>query len=91
MERLADGLDVINRTVGTIIRWAALFMVLAQFLIVLFRYVFGRLTLRGAFDYAAKRLGITASPILLPFAEAAIDVDNPSDKTLVETILKNKT
>lgn len=57
---------------------------------VLFRYVFGRLTLRGAFDYAAKRLGISAAPIILPFAEAAIDVDKPSDKTLVEAILKDR-
>lgn len=55
---------------------------------VLWRYVFGRLSLGGAFDYAAKRLGITAKPILLPFPEAAIDVDKPSDKTLVEQILK---
>lgn len=58
---------------------------------VLLRYVSGRLTLRGAFDYAARRLGITASPVLLPFAEAAIDVDKPSDKTLVESILKDRT
>lgn len=57
---------------------------------VLFRYVFGRLTLRGAFDYAAKRLGISAAPVLLPFAEAAIDVDKPSDKILVESILKDR-
>ena len=52
------------------------------------KYMTGRLTLRGAFDYAAKRIGITAAPILLPFAEAAIDVDKPSDLELVESILE---
>ena len=55
------------------------------------KYAAGRLTLRGAFDYAADRIGITASPVLLPFAEAAIDVDKPSDLELVETILQART
>ena len=52
------------------------------------KYAAGRLSLRGAFDYAADRIGITAAPVLLPFAEAAIDVDKPSDLELVETILQ---
>ena len=52
------------------------------------KYALGRLSLRGAFDYAANRIGITAAPVLLPFAEAAIDVDKPSDLDLVETILR---
>ena len=55
---------------------------------VLFRYVFGRLTLDGAIDYAAKKLGISAAAILIPIAEAAIDVDKPDDRILVEQILK---
>lgn len=54
---------------------------------VLLRYIFGTLTLDGAFAYASKRLNIKAAPILLPYAEAAIDVDKPSDKILVEKIL----
>ena len=37
-----------------------------------------------------ERLGLTAKPILLPFAEAAIDVDKPSDLELAETILKQR-
>ena len=53
----------------------------------LFKYLLGRLTLTEAFAYISKRLGITASPILIPIAEAAIDVDKPSDKVLVERIL----
>ena len=41
MRRLADGLDLVNRGVGRVVRWFALAMVLAQFGIVLMRYVFG--------------------------------------------------
>ncbi|MGB0906707.1 MAG: nucleotidyltransferase family protein [Maricaulaceae bacterium] len=54
---------------------------------ILFDYLLGRLTLGGAFEYASKRLGITAKPVLIPIAEAAIDVDKPSDKRFVEQIL----
>lgn len=57
---------------------------------VLFRVLTGRLTLDGVFDFASSRLGITLRPVLLPFAEAAIDVDKPSDKTLVEDILHRR-
>lgn len=41
MENLASGLNTINRTVGRIIRWLALLMVLVQFLVVVLRYVYG--------------------------------------------------
>lgn len=52
------------------------------------RYAAGKLSLDGAFDEANRKIGIVAKPILLPFAEAAIDVDKPSDHTLVEEILE---
>lgn len=52
-----------------------------------FKYLFGRLRLGEAFAYVSRRLNITAWPILIPIAEAAIDVDKPSDKKLVERIL----
>lgn len=55
------------------------------------KYALGRLSLTAAFDYAAARIGITAAPVLLPFAEAAIDVDKPSDLELVEQILSQRT
>lgn len=55
------------------------------------KYAAGRLSLDGAFAYAAERIGITAAPVLLPFAEAAIDVDKPSDLELVEAILNART
>lgn len=51
------------------------------------KYASGRLKLGGAFEAVSKKLGITAAPVLLPFAEAAIDVDKPSDLALVEEIL----
>lgn len=41
MQNLIDRLDAINRNVGLVVRWAAILMVLIQFAIVLFRYVFG--------------------------------------------------
>ena len=53
----------------------------------LIKYLLGRLSLSDAFAYVSKRLNIKATPILIPIAEAAIDVDKPSDKELVERIL----
>ena len=41
MERVADGLDRINRVIGLVVRWLALIMVLVQFTIVVLRYVYG--------------------------------------------------
>lgn len=41
MEKIAAGLDRINQSVGDVIRWTALMMVLLQFIIVVLRYVFG--------------------------------------------------
>ncbi|GAB4290397.1 MAG: TRAP transporter small permease subunit [Roseovarius sp.] len=41
MQRLADGLDAVNRAVGRAVRWLVLFMVLVQFAIVVLRYVYG--------------------------------------------------
>jgi len=53
----------------------------------LFKYISGGLTLKSAFEHASKSLKINAKPIILPFAEAAIDVDKPSDLALVNEIL----
>ena len=52
------------------------------------RYLLGRLSLKAAFNYASKRLNINAKPILISIAQAAIDVDKPDDKILVEDIIK---
>jgi len=39
---------------------------------------------------AGRRLGLTARLVALPFAEAAIDVDKPSDHALAEEILAHR-
>lgn len=54
---------------------------------VLFQFLLGRLTLDRAFAIASRRLGLDAKPVIMPFAEAAIDVDKPADKELAEQIL----
>lgn len=46
------------------------------------------ITLSGAFAAAGARLGMKARPVLIPRAEAGIDVDKPSDFDLVSGILE---
>jgi CTP:molybdopterin cytidylyltransferase MocA len=53
----------------------------------LLRFALGRLSLDAAFATVSARLGLTVKPVLMPFAEAAIDVDKPADKSLAEKIL----
>jgi CTP:molybdopterin cytidylyltransferase MocA len=53
----------------------------------LLRYALGTLTLDAAFAAASRTLGLKVEPVLLPFAEGAIDVDKPSDLELAERIL----
>jgi GTP:adenosylcobinamide-phosphate guanylyltransferase len=45
------------------------------------------LSLEAGFQRASRVLGVSARPIALPFARAAIDVDRPADLELVERIL----
>jgi GTP:adenosylcobinamide-phosphate guanylyltransferase len=52
------------------------------------RFGLGRLTIDDAFALASRRLAISAKPVLMPFAAAAIDVDKPADFELAEAILK---
>jgi GTP:adenosylcobinamide-phosphate guanylyltransferase len=54
------------------------------------RFVLGGFNLDSAFTAASKRLDLLARPILMPFAEAAIDVDKPADKELAESILARR-
>ncbi len=53
----------------------------------LVRYWRGRLKLAEAMAMLSRKLRIEAGAVELPFAEAAIDIDKPSDLTLVESIL----
>jgi GTP:adenosylcobinamide-phosphate guanylyltransferase len=59
-------------------------------LVALLRFLSGTLTLDGAFAVASRRLDLTARPVLMPFAEAAVDVDKPDDKELAEKILRER-
>jgi len=58
--------------------------------VALIRFVLGALSLDGVFSIVSQRLGLDAKPVLMPFAEAAIDVDKPSDLELAEAILKKR-
>ena len=55
--------------------------------VALTRFLAGSLTLDKAFAIVSNRLGLAARPVIMPFAEAAIDVDKPADKDLAETIV----
>lgn len=46
------------------------------------------ITLAVALTKAGRKLGATVKPVDLPFAEAGIDVDKPSDHALAEAILR---
>ncbi len=56
----------------------------------LLRFVTHRLSLQQAFYTVSAQLGVRVRPLLLPFAEAAIDVDKPADKELAEAIIKKR-
>ncbi|MCQ4319284.1 nucleotidyltransferase family protein [Stutzerimonas stutzeri] len=51
------------------------------------RYLLGRLTLDQALARLSHRLDVKIGAVVLPFAEAAIDVDSPADLQLVERIV----
>lgn len=54
------------------------------------RLLVGRPSLDRAFAILSKRLGVSIRPIVLPFAEAAIDVDTEQDLAMVEQILRER-
>jgi GTP:adenosylcobinamide-phosphate guanylyltransferase len=56
----------------------------------LFRMLLGKLDLDEAFRHVSNLTEASIRPVLLPFAEAAIDVDKPEDFILVENILKTR-
>jgi len=54
------------------------------------RYLMGRLSLEEALDRISRRLGVKAGAVIMPFAEAAVDVDSAGDLELVEKIIKRR-
>jgi GTP:adenosylcobinamide-phosphate guanylyltransferase len=49
-------------------------------------YALGRLTLEAALERMSRRLGIRAGSVILPFPEAAVDVDSVEDLRLVRVL-----
>lgn len=58
--------------------------------VALLRMVLGQLSLDDAFAHVSRLTGAHIRPVLLPFAEAPIDVDKPADYTLVSEILRKR-
>jgi CTP:molybdopterin cytidylyltransferase MocA len=48
------------------------------------RYLLGRLTLEQVQQQLSDRLGVSIGAVIMPFAQAAIDVDSPLDHQMVE-------
>jgi len=59
-------------------------------LIMLVKYMLGLLSLKGGLEYASKLLDVHADAALLPYGEAAIDVDKPADHELVTKLLQQR-
>lgn len=56
----------------------------------LLAYLTGRLTLEAALARISALAGARAGAVVLPVAEAAVDVDKPEDLVLVESILRRR-
>ncbi|NKI36004.1 NTP transferase domain-containing protein [Wenzhouxiangella sp. XN79A] len=56
----------------------------------LLRYLLRRLSLAGAFEALSRRLDARAAPVIVPWPEAAVDVDTPADKVLVESVFRQR-
>jgi hypothetical protein len=54
------------------------------------RYLVGRLTLDQALDRLSERLGVTIGYVLLPFPEAAVDVDTEADWRYVQQLTASR-
>ena len=55
-----------------------------------FKYLLGRLSLQEALDRASTILEVKIGVVILPFANAAVDVDTENDWRLVQQILAEK-
>jgi CTP:molybdopterin cytidylyltransferase MocA len=56
----------------------------------LLRLVLGLLNLDAAFRHVSKLTGARIRPVILPFGEAATDVDKPEDYELVSSVLQQR-
>jgi len=58
--------------------------------LMLVRYLFGWLSLSDALHQLSQRFDLQIKAVMVPFPEAAIDVDSPEDLKLVEKILSRR-
>lgn len=56
----------------------------------LLRFIVGTLDIDAALAIVSRKFGLQVKAVLMPFAEAAIDVDKPADKDLAELILAQR-
>jgi GTP:adenosylcobinamide-phosphate guanylyltransferase len=54
------------------------------------RYLLGRLTLDCALEALSRRLNLSLGAVILPFAEAAVDIDSIADHTIVQRKLSQR-
>jgi GTP:adenosylcobinamide-phosphate guanylyltransferase len=54
------------------------------------RYLTGRLSLNDGLEHLSNRLGIRAGAVILPFPEAAVDVDTVDDWKFVQALVKKQ-
>ena len=54
------------------------------------RYLMGRLSLAEALDRISSRMGFKAGAVIMPYVEAAVDVDSVSDLELVKQIVAER-
>ncbi len=54
------------------------------------KYLAGRLSLKEAFAQVSQVLGCQVEPVIIPYPEAAIDVDDPDDLALANQILEKR-
>ena len=52
------------------------------------KYLLGRLTLEEGLERASRQLGFRADAVLMPFPEAAVDVDTAADWQFVQGIVR---
>jgi len=54
--------------------------------LVVLRYLLGRLSLKDSLQHISRRMGLRAGVVILPFPEAAVDVDSVSDWAVAQSI-----
>lgn len=54
------------------------------------RYLVGKMSMNDALGYLSKKMGLRAGAVMLPFPEAAVDVDTVEDWKFVQSLVTKK-